>query len=100
MRGQSLIAAMTWMDTYRMAEWDGIERRNRPHEYDLRSIIREELTTIERQQIEMRQAQINIERKVTEWELAAKWFRIFVVSTVAVASVIVGIWEWARTHIR
>ena len=48
----------------------------------------------------MRQAQIGIERKVTEWELAAKWFRIFVVSTVAVASVLVGIWEWARTHIR
>jgi hypothetical protein len=82
------------------AEWDGIERRTKPHEYELRSIIREELTTIERQQIEMRQAQINIERKVTEWELAAKWFRIFVVATVAGASVLVGIWEWARTHIR
>ena len=100
MRGQSLIAAMTWMDTYRMAEWDGIERRNRPHEYELRSIIREELTPIQRQQQEMRKAQIDIQDKIKEWELGAKWFRLFIIGTVSVVTLAAGAFEWIRTHIK
>jgi hypothetical protein len=81
-------------------EWDGIERRNKPHEYELRSIIREELTTIERQQIEMRKAQIGIEKKITEWEIAAKLFRYFVIGTVSVVTVFAGAVEWLRAHIK
>lgn len=83
-----------------MADWEGEERRQLPHEYQLRSIIREELTPIQRQQAEMRQAQLQVERKINEWELGAKWFRIFIVGTVGIVATAAGIWEWMRTHLR
>jgi hypothetical protein len=82
-------------------EWDGItERRGRPHEYELRNIIREELTPIQRQQQEMRHAQIEIQDKIKEWELGAKWFRVFIIGTVGLVTTAAAIYEWLRTHVR
>ena len=81
-------------------EWDGIERRQRPHEYELRAIIREEMTPIQRQQIEMRQAQIDIEKKIGDWEAGARWFRIFIIGTVSVITALAGLYEWLRHHIK
>lgn len=75
-------------------EWDGItERRGRPHEYELRNIIREEIEPIKRNQE-------TIQEKIKEWELGAKWFRIFIIGTVGLVTMLAGIYEWMRTHIR
>jgi hypothetical protein len=81
-------------------EWDGIERRTKPHEYELRSIIREELTPIQRQQQEMRKAQIDIQDKIREWELGAKWFRYFIMGTVGIVTVAAGAYEWLKDHLK
>lgn len=74
-------------------EWDGKERRGKPHEYEFRSIIREELEPI-------RQKQEEIDDKITEWELAAKWFRMFIIGTVTLVGMIAGAYEWVRHHLR
>lgn len=82
-------------------EWDGVtERRSRPHEYELRTIIREELTPIQRQQAEMRKAQIEIEKKINEWEIGAKLFRMFIIGTVGLVTAGTALWEWMRAHIK
>lgn len=83
------------------ADWDGItERRHRPHEYDFRVIIREELTPIQRRQDEMRKAQIEIEKKIGDWESGARWFRVFIVGTVSLITAGAAVWEWMRTHVK
>ena len=74
-------------------EWDGRERRNKPHEYEFRRILREEIEPIRATQREM-------ERKILEWELAARWFRIFIIGTVAVVTTLVGVYEWIRLHLK
>ena len=74
-------------------EWDERERRNKPHEYEFRSIIREEIEPI-------RETQRRLEAKVNEWELAARWFRVFIIGTVAVVSALIGAYEWLRVHLK
>lgn len=76
-----------------MDEWDGHERRNRPHEYEFRTIIREEIEPL-------RETQRRLEAKVSEWELAARWFRIFIIGTVSVVGMLAGAYEWLRHHLR
>jgi len=76
-----------------MSEWDGEERRNKPHEYEFRRILKEELEPIQANQAE-------IQEKIREWELAAKWFRIFVIGTVTLITMIAGAYEWMRHHLR
>lgn len=74
-------------------EWDGIDRRKKPYEYELRSIIREELKPV-------RDKQEEIEAKITEWELAAKWFRLFILGTVACVGTLIGVYEWVKDHLK
>jgi hypothetical protein len=74
-------------------EWDGIERRNKPHEYEFRRILREEIEPV-------RETQRELERKIAEWELAAKWFRVFIIGTVGLVTALVGIYEWLRVHLK
>lgn len=73
--------------------WDGEEHRGRPHEYESRQILREEIESI-------RETQRRLEAKVSEWELAAKWFRIFIIGTVAVVTTLAGLYEWIRLHLK
>ena len=74
-------------------EWNGEERRNKPYEYQFRQIIREEIEPI-------RETQRRLEAKITEWELAARWFRLFIIGTVAVVSALIGAYEWLRVHLK
>lgn len=74
-------------------EWDGQERRTKPHEYEFRRILREEIEPL-------REAQYELERKVTEWELAAKWFRAFILGTVGIAASVVAAYEWVKDHLK
>lgn len=74
-------------------EWDGTDRRKKPHEYEFRAIIREELEPI-------RQKQEEIDDKITEWELAAKWFRMFIIGTVTLVGMVAGAYEWVKHHLR
>lgn len=77
-----------------MDEWDGVtERRNRPHEYEFRKILREEIEPV-------RNTQRELERKIAEWELAAKWFRLFIIGTVGLVTMAVGVYEWLRVHLK
>jgi hypothetical protein len=81
-------------------EWQGEERRTMPHEYQLREIIRDELRPVRHQQEQLRKEQAEITTKIMEWELGAKWFRIFIIGTVGLISMGAAAWEWARGHIR
>jgi hypothetical protein len=81
-------------------DWSGEERRTRLYDYEFRAVIREELQPIQQKQYEMREAQLKLEQKVTEWEMGAKWFRIFIIGTVSFITVAAGAWEWIRTHIK
>ena len=76
-----------------MDDWDGVERRNKPHEYEFRRILREEIEPI-------RKTQRDLERKVAEWELAAKWFRVFILGTVGFVAMLAGVYEWVRHNLR
>ena len=78
-------------------EWGGRERRTYS---ELREVVRDELKPIRQRQDEMREAQIEIERKITEWETAAKWFRIFVLGTVALVAALVKMYEWMADHLK
>lgn len=74
-------------------EWDGVDRRKKPHDYELRGIIREELASIKEKQDE-------IEDKINEWELVAKWFRMFILGTVAFVGTLIGVYEWVKDHLK
>jgi hypothetical protein len=74
-------------------EWDGRERRNRPHEYEFRNIIREEIEPL-------RETQRRLESKISEWELAAKWFRLFIIGTVTFIGLVAGAYEWLKDHLK
>lgn len=80
-----------------MGEWDGKERRTYS---ELREVVRDELKPIRQKQDEMREAQMEIERKITEWETVAKWFRIFVLGTVALVAALVKMYEWMADHLK
>lgn len=80
-----------------MAEWDGNDRRSYG---DLRDVVKEELAPIKEQQAEMRKAQILIERKITEWELASGLFRKFIIGTAGIIAAGAGAYEWLRDHIK
>jgi len=83
-----------------MSEWDGDERRRTPHEYELRTIIRDELRDIRTQQLEMREAQQQIEQKIRDWETGASWFRAFVISAVGTVAALAAAWEWMRENLK
>lgn len=76
-----------------MDDWDGVDRRIKPHEYELRSIIREEMAPIKKNQAD-------IQRKIAEWELGAQWFRKFVMGTVAIVGFAAAAYEWLKEHLR
>lgn len=76
-----------------MSEWDGHERRNKPHEYELRSIIREEIEPLKRNQ-EV------IQDKIKEWELGARWLRIFIIGTVSLVTAFAAMYEWMKDHVK
>lgn len=80
-----------------MAEWDGKDRRGY---VELREVVREELAPIKDQQAEMRRAQILIERKITEWELASSLFRKFIIGTALFISGAIGLYEKVKDHIK
>ena len=83
-----------------MSDWDGEERRAMPHEYDMRTIIRDELRPIQYQQAEMRKEQAEIRAKINDWESGARWFRVFIIGTVSLVSMGAALWEWARAHVK
>lgn len=80
-----------------MAEWDGRERRGYA---ELREVIREELTEIKVEQAEMRKAQLVIEKKISEWELASRLFRAFIIGTATFIGLVAGAYEWMRLHLK
>lgn len=80
-----------------MAEWDGKERRTYS---ELREVVREELTPLQRKQDEMRKAQIKIEDKIAEWESGARWFRVFIIGTVGLVTAAATAYEWLKEHIK
>jgi hypothetical protein len=81
-------------------EWQGEERRTMPHEYQLREIIRDELRPIRYQQEQLRKEQAEITTKILEWELGAKWFRVFIIATVGLVTTGAAVYEWLRAHIK
>lgn len=83
-----------------MNDWSGEERRVVPYEYDFRKVIRDELRPIQEKQEELFKAQTKIERKISDWESGAKWFRVFIISTVGLASMGAAAWEWAKAHVK
>lgn len=83
-----------------MNDWNGEERRVNSAELQLREIIRDELRPVRHQQEQLRKEQAEITTKIMEWELGAKWFRIFIIGTVGLISMGAAAWEWARGHIR
>lgn len=76
-----------------MGEWDGIERRGKPHEYEFRQIIREEIQPL-------KDNQADIQEKIREWELGARWFRLFIIGTVGLVTMLAGVYEWMRHHLK
>lgn len=78
-------------------EWDGKERRTYN---EMREVIREELKPIQHRQQEMREAQIEIERKIQDWESGAKWFRAFILGSVGLFTAGVAVWEWVKEHVK
>ena len=76
-----------------MGDWDGTERRSKPHEYEFRRILREEIEPL-------RETQRELERKINEWELAARWFRIFIIGTVGLVTAAAGAYEWLKHHLK
>lgn len=74
-------------------QWDGIDRRQQPHEYQMRAIIREELKPV----IEEQHA---INEKIASWEFGASIFRYFILTTIGLIATAASIWEWAKEHLR
>lgn len=83
-----------------MREWEGEERRTKPHEYELREIIRDELRPMKYQQEQIRKEQTAISEKIHEWEIGAKWFRVFIIGTVGLVTGGATLWEWLRSHVK
>ena len=78
-------------------EWDGIERRNKPHEYEFRSILREEL---DRRDLRMDARIKPMEEKldlIMHTAGAVKWTILVVVSVIGTVA---GMYEWLQRHIK
>ena len=78
-------------------DWDGIERRARPHEYEFRAILREEL---DRRDIKLDARIKPMEEKldlIMHTSAAVKWTVLVIVSAIGTLA---GIYEWMQRHIK
>ena len=78
-------------------EWDGDERRRRPHEYEFRQVLREELDRRD-ERIDARLAPVEEKLDVILTTAAAvKWTVLVVVSAIGTLA---AVYEWLQKHLK
>lgn len=82
--------------------WDGKERRERPHRYEILDVLREELDARDARFLarldRITENQDEIKTKIKSWETGAAIVRWLAISTVAVVSGGLALYEKLRNH--
>lgn len=82
--------------------WDGRERRERPHRYEIMDVLREELDARDARFLarldRITENQDEIKDKIRSWETGAAIVRWLAISTVAVVSGGLALYERIKTH--
>ena len=85
-----------------MSDWDDHERRERPHRYEILDILREELDARDSRILarldRITENQDEIKTKIASWETGAAIVRWLAISTVAVVSGGLALYEKLRNH--
>ena len=85
-----------------MSDWDDHERRERPHRYEILDILREELDERDARLVarldKIADNQAEIKEKIRSWETGAAIVRWLAISTVAVVSGGLALYEKLRNH--
>lgn len=85
-----------------MSDWDGKERRERPHRYEILDVLREELDARDARFLarldRITESQDEIKTKIKSWETGAAIVRWLAISTVAVVSGGLALYEKLRNH--
>lgn len=83
-------------------DWDGRERRERPHRYEILDVLREELDARDARFLarldRITENQDEIKTKIASWEAGAAIVRWLAISTVAVVSGGLALYEKVRNH--
>jgi hypothetical protein len=85
-----------------MSDWDGKERRELPHRYEVLEVLRDEMDARDARLIsrldKIADNQFEMKSKIQSWETGAAIVRWLAISTVAAVSGGMALYEKFRTH--
>lgn len=84
--------------------WDGRDRRETPHSYDMMERIKAELDArdkaIQTRLDAIAKTQESIDRKLMQWETGAIIIRWLAISTAGLVASGIAVAEWLRDHLK